>query len=156
MYDIPYKSSLENSLENTSSEQVVSQTNDNYYKLKEPIQTDIKMPQIPGQTTEEIIAPEPLQQKVDTTIEAPSSNDIYDKGEDTANFGSNLRHPESMVKAINDDFSLENEMASGTLNNKSSTNDNDFYGEMAQNGGEFMKGINAYDSSDTGTMFSSL
>ena len=155
MYDIPYKSSLENE----PSEQVMPHSEGEYHKLRQPVEPELKMPEVPGQTEEELMAPEPLQQKVSNKVETPSASDVYEKGDNQAMFGSNLRHPESMIQPVNGDFNLENEIASGVASNtvnNSQTNEFSFSADMAQNGGEFMKGILAYDGTDTGAMFSSL
>jgi hypothetical protein len=156
MYDVPYNSSIGNE----SSEHVSDNSDDAQYKqLREPVNTELKMPDVPGQSNEELAAPEPLQQKVDTKVDVPSPSDSSEKIEDNALFGSNLRHPEGMIQPANSMSSLESEIASGVASrtvNNTNTNEYSFSADMAQNGGEFMKGISAFDGTDTGSMFSSL
>lgn len=129
----------------------------------EPVQmpTTNELPTIVGQTPEEIKAPEPLQEKVDLKAEMPSPNDVYENSDNVALFGSNLRHPEgSIVRTKGSNFgNLENEIAAGLASQVSKPTELDrvqFSAEMAQNGGEFMNGIFAFDSSQDGSYFSSL
>jgi hypothetical protein len=74
-------------------------------------------------------------------------------------FGSNLRHPEAMITKTDGYATLEVDVASKLASNvkmPEAVNDLPFNAEMAQNGGEFMKGILAFDSTDSSTWFSSL
>lgn len=117
-------------------------------------------PDVVGQSTEELKAPEQLQERVSLKAETHSALDPYEKDENVALFGSNLRHPEaSMEKATGSFGSLENEIVAGLASQVSKPAGLEkvqFAAEMAQNGGEFMNGIFAYDSSDVGTTFSTL
>lgn len=117
-------------------------------------------PEVIGQTVEEVVAPEPLQEKVSTKMETNSAIDPYENNDNTALFGSNLRHPEASFENSSSQFaSLENEVVSGVASRISKPVDMDkvrFSAEMAQNGGEFMSGIFAYDNSADGSYFSSL
>lgn len=119
-----------------------------------------EMPEVPGQTTEELQAPEPLQQRVSTKVEQNSASDPYESNDNSAMFGSNLRHPEAAIEPTGGNFgSLENEIVAGLASQVSKPTDLDkvqFSAEMAQNGGEFMSGIFAYDAGEGGTNFSSL
>ena len=156
MYDVPYSSSI---VEESGEQVPESGINREFAQLREPVDTEVKMPEVPGQSSEELGEKEPLQQKVFNKAEAPGANDIYVKPEENAMFGSNLRHPEGMIQPANGITGLESEIASGvaskTVNNEQ-TNEYAFSADMAQNGGEFMKGISAFDGLDTGSMFSSL
>lgn len=156
MYDVPYNSSI---IDESSEQVAENDNNENFATLKTPVNVEAKMPEIPGQSVEEQAMPEPLQQKVSTRVEAPGANDVHDKPEQNALFGSNLRHPEGMIQPANDEYGLESEVASGVASNTvnhEKTNEYTFSADMAQNGGEFMKGISAFDGTDTGSMFSSL
>jgi hypothetical protein len=119
-----------------------------------------EVPEVPGQTTEELQAPEPLQQRVSTKVEQNSASDPYESNDNTAMFGSNLRHPEAAIEPTGGNFgSLENEIVAGLASQVSKPTDIDkvqFSAEMAQNGGEFMSGIFAYDAGEGGNNFSSL
>ena len=118
------------------------------------------IPEVPGQTTEELQAPEPLQQRVSTKLEQNSASDPYESNDNSAMFGSNLRHPEAAIEPTGGNFgSLENEIVAGLASQVSKPTDLDkvqFSAEMAQNGGEFMSGIFAYDAGEGGNNFSSL
>lgn len=135
--------------------------NQNNSNVAEP-ETDgsNKMPEVPGQTAEELQAPEPLQQRVSTKVEQNSASDPYESNDNSAMFGSNLRHPEASIEPTSSNFgSLENEIVAGLASQVSKPTELDkvqFSAEMAQNGGEFMSGIFAYDASEGGTNFSSL
>jgi hypothetical protein len=119
-----------------------------------------KMPEVPGQTQEELKAPEPLQEPVSVKAEAHSPLDPFEKSENVAMFGSNLRHPEASIEPYKSNFGgLENEIAAGVASQVTKPSEIDkapFSAEMAQNGGEFMNGIFAFDSTQEGTYFSSL
>ena len=104
------------------------------------------------------MAPEPLQEKVSQKVEEPEPRDTHSNNDNIALFGSNLRHPESMITKSSSQFSsLEEEVSAGvagTVTRPKDLNQVPFSAEMAQNGGEFMKGIFAFDSSDSGGAFS--
>jgi hypothetical protein len=93
-------------------------------------------------------------------VEAHSPLDIFEKSENVAMFGSNLRHPEASFEPSKSSFGgLENEITSGLASQVTQPSDIDkapFSAEMAQNGGEFMNGIFAFDSTQEGSYFSSL
>jgi len=180
---IPYKASFEESTHNESMERLANAPNHealqkasevsakNYHHdddleaevheppIEPPVQTQTQ-PEVPGQTPEELNAPEPLQEKVSMKTESHSALDPYEKNENVALFGSNLRHPEGTIEKTSGNFGgLENEIVAGVASQVSKPTDLDkvqFAAEMAQNGGEFMNGIFAYDSSEGGSYFSSL
>lgn len=117
-------------------------------------------PVVAGQSEQELKAPEPLQESISTKFETNAPLDTYEKNDNIAMFGSNLRHPEASFDKFSPGFSsLETEVASGVASRNSVPSDMDkvrFSAEMAQNGGEFMSGIFAYDNTDEGSYFSSL
>jgi hypothetical protein len=131
--------------------------------MPEPEQTPTtnELPNVVGQTPEELKAPEPLQEKVDLKVDMPSPNDVYENSDNVALFGSNLRHPEGSIERTRSSsfVILDNEIEAGLASQVSKPTDLDrvqFSSEMAQNGGEFMNGIFAFDSSQDGSYFSSL
>lgn len=133
--------------------------NETHDEGQETVQANT-MPDVPGQTQEELKAPEPLQEPVALKVEAHSPLDPFEKSENVAMFGSNLRHPEASIEPSKSSFGgLENEIASGLASQVTKPSDIDkapFSAEMAQNGGEFMNGIFAFDSTQEGSFFSSL
>ena len=151
MYDVPYKESLEPAavpaeVQAPEPPQVQAPIRENTVPVPKP--------EVPGQTEEELNAPEPLQERASQKVDSPSPTDPYDTTDNEAQFGSNLRHPESMIAKAGPNFaSLESEVAAGVAG-KPNVEKLPFSAEMAQNGGEFMKGIFAFDSSDSGTTFS--
>jgi hypothetical protein len=75
-----------------------------------------------------------------------------------AEFGSNLRHPEQMVEH-HPSTGMGQVVASGLGSEASGPGGNSMVGyapEMAQNGGEFMSGITAFDMSEMGSAYSML
>lgn len=167
MYDVPYKNSLDEPtvipaampprvMQPQVPESVPA-------PLREPTVADAKPPaSVVGQTEGELNQPEPLQERVSQQVEdAPNPMDVYDKTDNNALFGSNLRHPEAMMSnAATDRFAtLESAVASGVASDvkrPTSVDEQAFSAEMAQNGGQFMNGIFAFDSTDTGTQFSAF
>jgi len=122
--------------------------------------TKLETPEVAGQSEEELNAPEPLQEKVSVKAEPHEAMDPFEKDDNVALFGSNLRHPEASFERSSVNFgALENEIVAGLASQVSKPTDLEkvqFSAEMAQNGGEFMNGIFAYDSSEGGSYFSSL
>jgi hypothetical protein len=179
---IPYRASFDESamdekemrMANAPSPQALQKANEvaarNYHEPEEPTaevdepqqvgSTPIETPDVVGQSSEELNAPEPLQEKVSNKAESHSAMDPYEKQDNVALFGSNLRHPEASMEKSSANFgALENEIVAGLASQVSKPTDLDkvqFSAEMAQNGGEFMNGIFAYDSSEGGSYFSSL
>lgn len=152
MYDVPYKETMQPPQPPPSVEPREIPA---YVAPIKQEEQPRPVPEVPGQTEEELKAPEPLQERVSQKIDAPSPKDPYDKRDNEALFGSNLRHPESMLAKSGPQFaSLESEVASGVAG-RPAVEQLPFSAEMAQNGGEFMNGIFAFDSSDSGTTFSS-
>jgi hypothetical protein len=118
------------------------------------------MPQVPGQTEEDLRTPEPLQRTPPTTqYNIPEHSDPLNKTVNmSAEFGSNFRHPEQMIEA-HPGVNMNAVVASGLGSELSSPGGNQAAGyapEMAQNGGEWMRGINAFDSSESGVAYSMI
>jgi hypothetical protein len=165
MYDVPYTSSFEEPQQQQDLPPALPAREDikqvpevEPAPVREPIDEEITTPVIPGQTAEEVAAPEPLQEKVSQKVEEPEARDSHAHNDNIALFGSNLRHPESMISKSSSQFSsLEEEVSAGVASTVTRPKDVDqvpFSAEMAQNGGEFMSGIFAFDSSDSGGSFS--
>jgi hypothetical protein len=113
-----------------------------------------QMPNVPAQTEHDLRATRQVQ-------ETPPSIQ-YDSPEDMdplnrvvhmdAEFGSNLRHPEQMIER-RPRAGIAGIAPSGLGSESSRPGGNNAAGyapEMAQNGGEFMTGISAFDGSDSG------
>jgi len=119
-----------------------------------------RMPVVPGQTEADLRAPEQLQETPPSTqYDIPESMDPMNRTVHMdAEFGSNLRHPEQMIEH-QPSTGMGNVVASGLGSEASGPGGNSMVGyapEMAQNGGEFMSGINAFDSSEMGSAYSML
>lgn len=117
-----------------------------------------KMPAVPAQTEDDLRATQPnmatppsVQYDTPEAID-PLNRTVYMGAE----FGSNLRHPEQMIE-LRPSTGMGGVVASGLGSEHSGPGGNRATGyapEMAQNGGEFMQGINAYDLSDYGAGYS--
>ena len=119
-----------------------------------------RMPAVPGQTEDDLRAPEQLQDTPPSThYDIPESMDPMNRTVHMdAEFGSNLRHPEQMVEH-HPSTGMGQVVASGLGGEASSPGGHTMVGyapEMAQNGGEFMSGITAFDNSEMGSAFSML
>jgi len=119
-----------------------------------------QMPRVVGQTEEDLREPEPLQATPPTTqYDPPEATDPMNRQVHMgAEFGSNLRHPEQMIER-RPPPSMDYVVSSGLGSERSSGGGNrqvSFAPEFAQNGGEFMQGINAFDNSEVGTGFSMI
>jgi hypothetical protein len=119
----------------------------------------VPMPRVPAQTEEELRETRPVSQTPpDIYYPDPEAVDPYEGSQNQATFGDNLRHPEQMVEMA-PQVSSGNIVSSGLGAHVSYQGGNDsvqFDPEMAQNGGEFMSGIVAFDGSDTGVAYSAL
>lgn len=118
------------------------------------------MPKVAGQTEEDLRAPEPLQATPPTTqYDPPEATDPMNRHVHmSSEFGSNLRHPEQMIER-RPPPSMDYVVPSGLGSEQSHGGGNrqvSFAPEMAQNGGEFMAGISAFDMSESGTAYSML
>ena len=119
------------------------------------------MPHVPGQTEEDLRTPEPLQRTPPTTeLGPPEHADPMNRTVHMdAEFGSNFRHPEQMIEA-RPTATMQYVEPSGLGSERSSPGGNQaamYAPEMAQNGGEFMRGgIEAWDSSEGGIAYSMI
>ncbi len=119
-----------------------------------------RMPAVPGQTEDDLRAPEQLQETPPSTqYDIPESMDPMNRTVHMdAEFGSNLRHPEQMIEH-QPSTGMGSVVASGLGSEGSSPGGHSMSGyapEMAQNGGEFMSGIVAFDNSEMGSAYSML
>jgi hypothetical protein len=81
------------------------------------------------------------------------ANDPYAPNEESAAHPERLRHPERMFQPAPSNTSVDIGEAAGIASSSASQASNAlqaFTPEMAQNGGEFMQGIFANDSSEAG------
>lgn len=117
-----------------------------------------KLPVVPAQSEDDLRASQPdmatppsIQYDTPEAID-PLNQTVYMGAE----FGSNLRHPEQMIEARSG-LGMGGVVASGLGSEHSGPGGNRSAGyapEMAQNGGEFMQGISAFDVSDYGAGYS--
>jgi len=166
LYDVPYKSDFEESPPMSippavpAHEEIEQVPTSQPSPIRESVVDPQQPPLVPGQTQEDLKTPEPLQQPIAQKVDTPSSKDPYDRQENAALFGSDLRHPEAMMVNSSSTFSsLDGEIAAGSANEVTRPADIQqvtFSAEMAQNGGEFMNGIFAFDGSDSGGRFSQI
>lgn len=163
MESIPYTDSFENDKPLLVPHQVsystpISQDSEPA-QIREQVIEPVKKPEIPGTSEAELAEPEPLQRQVAQKVESPSNYDVYETNTNQAMFGSNLRHPEAMITKVDNYSSLETDVASGVANRTELPTNlpkDNFNTEMINNGAEFMKGINAFDSSEAKSWFSSF
>ena len=157
MYDVPYTETQTTVTPATLPKETPPAEESQIEEAPAPIREQRAtqpMPEVPGQTEEQLKAPEPVQETAAQRVDSPSARDVFDNTNNEAMFGSNLRHPEAMMTRAGPNFaSLESEVASGVAG-RPEVEKLPFSAEMAQNGGEFMSGIFAFDSSDSGTTFS--
>lgn len=118
------------------------------------------MPHVPGQTEDDLRASEPLVQTPPTTYyDEPEATDPLNRNVFMGSeFGSNLRHPEQMIEH-RPGMSMGGAVSSGIAAERSSPGGHNAAGyapEMAQNGGEFMSGIMAFDTSDSSVAYSMI
>ena len=118
------------------------------------------MPHVPGQTEDDLRAPEPLVETPPTTYyDEPEATDPLNRHVFMGSeFGSNLRHPEQMIEH-RPGMSMDGAVSSGVaaeLSGPGGHNAAGYAPEMAQNGGEFMRGIMAFDTSDSGVAYSMI
>jgi hypothetical protein len=118
------------------------------------------MPEVVGQTEEDLRNPDPLQQKAPAyRYNKPQAHDSQ-AGDPymEAEYGDNLRHPEAMFEPrVQQQSSYI--ASSGIGSHNSSPGGNYAIGyasENAQNAGEFMNGVFAFDTSFEGSAYSAL
>lgn len=115
---------------------------------------EVPLPEVPGQTEEDLQMDEPLQQ-VPPSVEygEPSYQDPMEGTvHSSSEFGDNLRHPEQMME-ISPPLGSMRLPSAGIGSDTSSQGGNrsiQYAPEMIQNGAEMMPGIEAYDFSDMG------
>ena len=119
------------------------------------------MPVVVGQTEEDLRAPRPVSE-TPPPIEYPEP-EARDPLETVANseseFGDNLRHPEQMIEVQPPMGSLRTTVElldERPLPSHGGHESVQYSAELAQNGGEFMSGIFAFDGSDTGVGYSMI
>lgn len=118
------------------------------------------MPEIPGQTESQVRMPEPLQRPVfRPEADEPEPTEATNLQQENAGFDEKLRHPEASFKAHPfAQGSMQPMVDSGRasdLSTPGTSNQQPFESELAQNGGELMKGIFAFDTTEPNG-FSSL
>ncbi len=115
----------------------------------------VPVPHIPAQTDEEVQQDaEPIRQTPpDAEYNEPHYMDpLEGTVHSSSEFGDNLRHPEQMIE-IAPPLGTSRIVPAGLGSEESAPGGNtpsQFTPEMAQNGGEFMSGILAFDGSDGG------
>jgi len=118
------------------------------------------MPRVPGQTETDLRAHEPLQASPPPTLYGPpeATDPMNRVVHAESEFGSNFRHPEQFMES-RPPSTVAHMTQSGLGAEVSSPGGNNAQGyspEMIQNSGEFMKGIFAFDTSDSGVGYSML
>ena len=111
------------------------------------------LPDIPGQTPEQVRTPEPTQRQVNRSQAAePEPSESSAPQQEEAGFTERLRHPEaSFQRHPGDQGSTAPEVQAGRASQISSpgaANQQPFASELAQNGGELMNGLFAFDSQE--------
>ena len=119
-------------------------------------QAQTSLPQVPGQTAEDLRMDEPLRATPPATqYDPPDATDpLNGVAFQDAEFGSNLRHPEQMIERRPKRLPPT---TPGVVSSRSSPGRNNAQGystEMVQNGGDFMGAILAYDGSEVGPAYS--
>ncbi len=119
-----------------------------------------QLPQIVGQTEEDIMNPDPVQQKAPAyRYNKAQAHDVHTgQPHMEAEFGDNLRHPESMFEARQPQQTAYIS-SSGVGSHTSSPGGHNaiaYESENAQNAGEFMQGIFAFDNSFEGSAYSAI
>ena len=119
-----------------------------------------EMPEVPGQTEDDLRSPEPLQATPPSVqYSSPEATDPMNRTAFmSSEFGNNFRHPEQMIE-MRPPSSMATATQSQIASEASGPGGNNAVGfapEMAQNGGDFMRGIGAFDSTEIGTGFSMI
>jgi hypothetical protein len=118
------------------------------------------VPRVPGQTEDDLRSPEPLQASPPSVeYDTPEASDPMNRvSHMDSEFGSNFRHPEQMIEQ-RPARTMGGAVGAGIAGPSSRPGGNRAVGfapEMAQNGGEFMQGIGAFDTTEVGTGFSMI
>jgi hypothetical protein len=119
-----------------------------------------RTPRVPAQTEDDLRSSEPLQATPPSVeYDAPEAMDPMNRtAHMDSEFGSNFRHPEQMIER-RPAMSMGGAVGAGIASASSRQGGNrsvSFAPEMAQNGGEFMQGIGAFDTTEVGTGFSMI
>jgi hypothetical protein len=136
------------------------QTPNSPEELDAPVVTHA-VPKVPGQTEHDLRATRQVQETPPSIqYDSPEAIDHFQRNiHMDAEFGSNLRHPEQMIER-RPSAGIAGIVPSGLGSEVSRPGGHNAAGyapEMAQNGGEFMAGISAFDGSDGGGIaFSAL
>ena len=126
-------------------------------RVEEPAQVGVHqggnpLPDIPGQTPEQVRRPEPTQRQVNRSrAEEPEPSELQPQQEE-AGFTERLRHPEASFQRHPGDLgSMAPEVQAGrasAISSPGAANEQPFASELAQNGGELMNGLFAFDSQE--------
>lgn len=154
----PSPAQISNYLQNVPSPVANEYTAEHVVPRQPPVPN--QMPHVSGQTEEDLRAPEPLQATPPSVqYDIPEATDPLNKiAYMSSEFGSNLRHPEQMMER-HPGIGMGNVVAAQIGSEQSGPGGNNAAGyapEMAQNGGEFMAGISAFDTSESGVAYSML
>lgn len=108
-----------------------------------------KLPEVVGQTEEDLTTPEPLQKTPPPVkYDSPEASDPLNETVNmNANFGSNLRHPEQMIEK-RPRRTMNNAIQSGVASKETvnyGRNEMQFSEEMIQNGGLMKDGLSAHE-----------
>jgi hypothetical protein len=125
--------------------------------MDSPVMTH-SIPNVPGQTEHDLRSTRQVQETPPSIqYDSPEAMDPLNRTVHMdAEFGSNLRHPEQMIER-RPHAGIAGIVSSGLGSETSRPGGHNAAGyapEMAQNGGEFMTGISAFDGSDGGIAFS--
>ena len=112
-------------------------------------QPPLEIPKVAGQTSEDLITPEPLQQTPPTVkYDPPEATDPLNRTVHmNAMFGSNLRHPEQLIEK-RPRRRMQNAIDSGVASRQTRNDSqgvNQYSEEMIQNGGLMSGGLMAND-----------
>jgi hypothetical protein len=109
-----------------------------------------KLPEVPGQTEQELVAPEPTQRKVPPTAQKP----VGPEARSPPAFDDSLRRPEQSFQAPPTVPQIAPDVAAGragagTSGNPPATHVQNFSPEMAQNGGPVVgSSVFAFDGAE--------
>lgn len=115
--------------------------------------TKLKLPEVPGQTEQELVNPEPTQRKVPPTVQKP----VGPEARSPPAFNDSLRRPEQSFQApppasvpqMAPDVAAGRAGPGGTSGNPPATHVQNFSPEMAQNGGPVVgSSVFAFDGAE--------
>lgn len=147
----------------TITQEILPSSNEQETEMPAPQQDNTQaheMPHVVGQSEDDLRAPEPhIATPTSTYYDTPEATDPLDKvGYMDAEFGSNLRHPEQMIEQqpARDTRQIVNSGLGSPSSGPGGNNAAGYTPEMTNNGGEFMRGIIPFDSSEMGGGFSMI